>query len=93
MVLGEECQREQDVAPAEEEPSGSRNFDAQGLLGKGTTSPKRLEEPGRCTLEWERVLSRALCSSRACVGCGGGEGQGLVAAMNAWPRCHPRAGA
>ena len=52
------CQREQVAALAEEESSGSRNDVAQGLLGKGTTSPKRLEKPGRSTLEQRRATSR-----------------------------------
>lgn len=39
-----------------------------------------------------RPFQRELSGSLV-VCCGGGEGQGSVAAMNAWPRCHPRAGA
>lgn len=37
-------------------------------------SPKRLEEPGRCTLERRRAASRFLCSSRACAVRGSGHG-------------------
>lgn len=44
--------------PWQRKRSPEAEADAQGLAGRGTRCPKRLEEPGRCRLEQRRAVSR-----------------------------------
>lgn len=52
-----------------------QDHDAQGLLGKETMSPKRLEEPGRCTLEWRKSPEQGLVFKQSTLGQGVGARQ------------------